>query len=125
MTQSGGGGGPFDYLMNWIYGILYFFSKPLVVFLTSITSIVALILGAIRDPAGAANAFLCRMIDVILIAWPTTPESYKLGSLLSGFANSFPVIGYGVVLEIAQALAGMAGLFVLIKIYKLLPFKAS
>lgn len=124
MAESGGGG-IFDYLLNWIYGIIYFFAKPLVVVLSSITSIIALVLGAIRDPGGAVNAFICRIIDLILIPWPSTPSSLKLGSLLSSFANAFPIIGYGIVLEIAQALGGIFALFVVIKIYKLLPFKAS
>lgn len=108
-----------------IFKIIYFFARPLVVICLSITSIVSLILGAISNPAGAVNAFICRIIDVILIPWPTTPESMKLGSLLSSFANAFPIVGYGIVLDIAQTLAGMGVLFVAIKIYKLIPFKAS
>lgn len=101
------------------------FFKPLIVIAFSITGVISVIIGAFLDPQGAANAFICRIIDLIDVALPRTPDSLKIGTLLTQVNNAVPVVGWGVVLDTFQMALAMLVVVIVIKIYKLIPFKMS
>lgn len=94
-------------------------------FFVAIGVLLVVLVGAVLDPGGAINAFLCFCIDIVAAVWPATPNDLKLGSLLASFAQSFPLVGWGIILEIIQTCVSMLVIVLLVKLYKLLPFKAS
>lgn len=89
----------------------------------------SILLGIIADPTGAAGHFICLTLDFILSPLPATPNALKISSLVAGMASalgqSFPLIGQGIFNEVFSGMAIAFGLLVGIKIYKLIPFKAT
>ena len=108
-----------------VFSILMVFLNPIVAVATGLTSIVAWLLGALADPQGAMNSIVNKTIDVIAAFLPSTPESLKLGFLLDSVAASMPAVGRGVISEIFVTISAMFGLVAIIKLYKLIPFKAT
>jgi hypothetical protein len=98
---------------------------PLFVLLISVTVIVALLLGCIANPSGAVNQFVCTILDLIAFVLPSTPPQFRVATILQSASNSMPLIGYGVVNEIYNTASGMFLISVAVRIYKLIPFKAS
>ncbi len=91
----------------------------------AITAPISLILGAIANPAGAVNGFLCRMIDLIALVFPSTPENLKIVNLLAATGDTIPLIGRSVVYDVFTTAAAMLAIVLLVKLYKLIPFKMS
>ena len=91
--------------------------------LKAVVPLIALILGAIADPTGAINSLVCRLIDFIAIPWPSTPESLKLANLLFPYPGS-TILEYSLTEMVSLALQFL-GIVLVIKLYKLIPFKAS
>jgi ABC-type dipeptide/oligopeptide/nickel transport system permease subunit len=91
----------------------------------AITAPIGIVLGAIANPEGAVNGFLCRIIDVVASAFPSTPNNLKLSSLLASAGDSIPLVGRAVVFDIFTTAAAMLTIVLLIKLYQLIPFKMS
>ena|ERR687885_2010937 len=89
----------------------------------------SILLGVIADPTGSFGYFICIMIEVILSPLPSTPESLKITNLISQFTQSlgdaYPVIGAGLLNEVFGSVGIVVGILVIVKIYKLIPFKMS
>lgn len=110
---------------NALFKIIADFFRPVVAIFTAITSAVALLLGAILDPGGAVNTFICKMIDIVDAVLPQTPNNLKIGSLVSSVGNAIPFVGSGIVYQTFQMAITMLSVVILIKVYKLIPFKAT
>lgn len=76
----------------------------------------------IRNPTGAVNTFMIFLFDNFYNYFLTTPEQFKVVSLLNSFAVEYPDIGWGVVYEIFSGMAGLFSLWAAVKIFKILPF---
>lgn len=111
--------------MQIIADLLAWFAKPILRIFLAIVSPVAWIIWAFANPQGAANLFICKIIDVVASVWPSTPDNLKVANLLGSIGGSIPIVGYGIVLDIAQMIGVMFGIVVIVKVYKLIPFKAT
>lgn len=111
--------------MGGLIKTLMSFLSPVVVFCSSLVSIVAFLLGALKNPQGWMNFVICSAIDYIAEFFPETPPGLRPGSLISSVASQMPAVGRGVVSDVFEAVAAIAALAIIIKIYKLLPFKMS
>ena len=76
----------------------------------------------IRNPNGAVNTFMIFLFDNFYSYFPSTPEQFKIVSLLNSFAAEYPDIGWGVVYEIFSGMSVLFGLWAAVKIFKILPF---
>jgi hypothetical protein len=105
------------------------FITPVVIFFASIGTVVAFLLGALANPQGWMNSVICTAIDYIASIFPSTPDDMKIGTvvstLINGLGSSIPIVGVGIIREIFTTFLTIAGLALAIKIYKLLPFKAT
>ena len=108
-----------------LFNDLFKYLKPLLKYALSFTAPIALVLGAINDPEGAINTFLIKGINLISVVFPSTPEDLKIASIINGLGDQLPLVGKAVIYEILQTLAVIFGLTLAIKIYKLIPFKAT
>ena len=111
--------------MAALFSALLQFLVPVIVFFVSVVAIVALLLGIVNDPAGAVNAFICMVIDMISGFFPSTPENLKIGNILASVGDRMPVFGRAVVYEVFQTIVVIAGIALVFKIYKLIPFKST
>jgi hypothetical protein len=94
---------------------LWWTSTPVfVIFCTAYT--------AIQNPRGAINTFLIHCIDVLMVAWPSTPNNFKIGTMLTAFSQQFPGIGWGAVSEIMTGIIGILTIAVTVKMLKFIPF---
>ena len=105
--------------------VLLQFLVPILVFAASCVTIIALILGAINNPEGAVNTFLVKMIDNISPLFPSTPENLKIFPILDSISERLPIIGRAIVYDVATTIGTIFAILIIIKIYKLIPFKAS
>lgn len=73
---------------------------------------------------GWLNDFACALVDIVIFILPRTPANLKISYLVSiHLANmSF---GQAVVIEIFTMISSFAAVVILIKLYKLIPFKMS
>lgn len=90
----------------------------------AIVGFISIVIGAISDPAGAVNSFICRMIDLISIVWPSTPESLKLSNIIFPQLGGLS-IGRAFLVEFFNTAFLMLGILLVVKLYKLIPFKAT
>lgn len=88
----------------------------------ALTTIICLIYQTIKNPEGALNQFMIMVLSSVLILFPSTPDNLKVGSLLSQFAAAFPQIGTCVLGEILSGIAGLAAVFLVVKLWRLMPF---
>lgn len=102
-----------------------FFLNPIASFCTALTGVVSLVLWCVANPQSAVNLFICKIIDVVSSVFPSTPPELKISTLLASLGGAVPLIGYGIFLDIAQLIFAMFSVVVIVKIYKLIPFKAT
>ena len=57
--------------------------------------------------------------------FPSTPENIKIANIINYISDQMPVVGKSVIFEILQTLGIIFSILVVIKIYKLIPFKAT
>lgn len=115
--------------MNFDFGaainaILEFF-KPVTVFFMSVGSLVAFLLGALQNPQGLMNQVVCTVIDVVTAVLPSTPQGLHISDFVSAAANQIPAVGRGIISEVLTTIASLSAIALAIKIYKLIPFKAT
>ena len=108
-----------------IIDVLNLFLKPVTVIFLSLTGAVGWLLAAIADPEGFMNMAVCWVIDLISWVFPSTPDSLKIYNIIVSLADKMPLIGYSIIMEILQSIGIIAGIALVVKIYKLIPFKAT
>ena len=111
--------------MTTLFNILLKYIKPVIVFCASLFTPVAIILGCIKNPQGAVNVFIVKIIDLIHPIFPSTPANLKVAYLINQVGDQMPLVGKAVLFEIFQIISTIIGITVVIKIYKLIPFKAT
>lgn len=73
---------------------------------------------------GWINDFMCLLIDIVLIILPSTPPTMKLSYLLSTALDKMS-FGQSIAVEIFTLLSSFLLVVIIIKVYKLIPFKMS
>lgn len=111
--------------MGKMFEILMEFLKPIVVVYSSIGVFISFLLGALKNPQGFMNSVICNAIDYIAFLFPSTPDNLKIGSFINAASATLPALGKAVIADIFITLLAMAGIALVIKIYKLLPLKAT
>mgnify|MGYP006888382439 CR=1 FL=1 len=111
--------------MQAIANLIAWFAKPIVRIFLAIVSPISWILWAFANPEGAANLFICKIIDLVALVLPSTPPQLKIGALISSAGGSVPIIGSGILFDVVQMIGVMLGVVLVIKVYKLIPFKAT
>lgn len=111
--------------MNAAISALMAFLKPIIVVFVSVFGIIAFLLGALADPQGWMNSVVIKTIDAFAFFLPSTPEELKIANLIASIADELPGFGKAVIFEIFQGIGGIVGISLAIKIYKLIPFKAT
>lgn len=104
--------------------VLGFFNPVNSIFVASF-SIVAWLLGAIQNPSGFLNGIICAVIDAVASILPSTPSTLKVGYLLDVASSSMPAIGRSVLSEVFITITAIFLLVAAVKLYKLIPFKAT
>lgn len=104
--------------------ILAFFS-PVVSLLSACVAIVGWLLGAIADPQGFMNGFVNAVVDAVASILPSTPSGLKIGSIINNVAGYMPGVGRAVITEIFVSISAIFVLVGAVKLYKLIPFKAT
>ena len=105
--------------------VLINFLVPVIVVCTGLIGIVAFLVAALNDPQGWMNSVVITTIDSIANVFPSTPEELKIGTIINTVGDSMPLVGRAVVKEVFVTISSMAGIALVVKIYKLIPFKAS
>lgn len=82
------------------------------------------VIAALRNPSGALNHFAIKVIDALASVWPSTPEGMTLAGILLGPTQQ---MGFGryVISEFFALCGSFMAVIVLVKLYKLIPFKAT
>jgi hypothetical protein len=111
--------------MGRLLSALALFFNPVITFCAAMAAIVAFLLGALANPQGLMNQIICRVIDYIAMLFPSTPPSLTVAGMLQSASTNMPAFGSGVIREVLSTLAIIFGLSLVVKIYKLLPFKAT
>lgn len=112
-------------IFNPLFFIFAQFLNPVVSVFIATTSIVSFLMAALLNPEGAVNKFANSVIDKVAIVFPSTPNNLKLGYLLDEATSSMPSVGRGIIGDIFVTISSMFAIVVVIKIYKLIPFKAT
>jgi hypothetical protein len=94
-------------------------------FLQGFFDFIALIWYIITHPFEFLSFLVCSAVGSIFHVLPSTPDNLKIANLISQLGSTFPLIGSGVIHELFTTVASIVGILVLIKVYKLLPFKMS
>ncbi len=105
--------------------VLINFLLPVIIVCSGLIGIVAFLVAALKDPQGWMNSVVITTIDAIAVFFPSTPDEYKIGTMINIVGDSMPLVGRIVVKEIFDTVSFIASLGLAIKIYKLIPFKSS
>lgn len=87
--------------------------------------IICFIYWCIKNPAGAINTFMIKLIDLIVGYFPSTPDQYKLINLFNNMLSQLSFLGADLLQEIVNIFVGILAIFslvLIIKLYKILPF---
>lgn len=106
--------------VSFIFG----FFSPLFLVLTLLGGTFATIAGAVADPRGWVNTSINFVIDYISSVFPQTPSNLKIANLIAS-APFVDVVGTRVIAETLLTVSAMAGVALIVKIYKLIPFKMT
>lgn len=78
-----------------------------------------------KDPLGFLNQCINWIIDLFAAILPSSPDSIKISTQVNSITNLTPGIGSGIIREMYNSFAQLAGFALIIKVYKLIPFKAT
>jgi hypothetical protein len=106
------------------YSLVTFFN-PVILIATSITGIVTFLIGAFENPSGWLSQVIKKLIDIVAAVLPETPDNLKVTNLLQSLYPETPSVGKYVLGEIVEVLITLSAIALVIKIYKLIPFKAT
>lgn len=104
---------------------IYSYLTPIARLAVTLAPVAVLLAATVADPAGALNSFFKLIIDAIVGQMPSTPENYKIGSLLGNLIGSLPSEIAFIGSWLSDTMNGiiiMLNLFLFIKLIKLLPF---
>ena len=107
-----------------LFDLLSWLSQSMVRLALAVVFPLGFLLESIFNPGGAVNYFACRLIDWIAGPWPETPENLKLGNMLTTATEQMGV-GQFVIRELFATASVMLGIVLIIKLYKLIPLKAT
>ena len=93
--------------------------------LTAIGEVFAVLVIAATDPTSFINTLICGLIDIVSIPFPSTPTELKLSSIVNLLSSTLPVFGKAIIESIIGTVRDLFVLYISIKIYKLIPFKAT
>lgn len=89
----------------------------------------SVLLGFLTNPGGVITAFACPILQAIFQFFPSTPDDMKViklfDNMIATFDQTFPIIGGGIFNEVLSSISAYFGIILLVKIYKLIPFKAT
>lgn len=111
--------------MIGIFQLVKNLAGPAIRVLTAIVPVVSVLITTVANPTGAVNKLLVSFIDFIAQFWPSTPEQLKLANLIAGPLESGTTVGQAIIVDLFQTAFLMLSVIVLIKLYKLIPFKAT
>lgn len=97
---------------------------PFYTVITLITAALTTLAGAIADPQGWLNSSICFVIDFVSDRFPQTPANLKLTTLIAS-APFVSAVGTRVITETLVIISAFAGIALVVKIYKLIPLKAT
>ncbi|MCT0252346.1 hypothetical protein [Synechocystis sp. CS-94] len=83
------------------------------------------LVAVITNPFGAINAGINAVVDAVANVLPSTPENLKLSNIASDLGEAVPLVGTAVIRAVLNTFIELGGLALIIKIYKLIPFKAT
>jgi hypothetical protein len=83
------------------------------------------LVAVITNPFGAINAGINAVVDAMANVLPSTPENLKLSNIASDLGEAVPLVGTAVIRAVLNTFIELGGLALIIKIYKLIPFKAT
>jgi hypothetical protein len=112
-------------IFNPILNVIIAFLNPITAVISTSGTVVAFLVSTLNNPEGAINKFANSVIDKIALVLPSTPNNLKLGYLLDQSTALMPAFGRNVIAEIFATISSMFAVIVVIKIYKLIPFKAT
>ena len=122
MNRFNSGGELVEFVLNTVLQMQQM--PPSFIVAGALMPVLGLVVGAANDPQGWANSVLYGAVDVLAFAWPSTPDSLKVGSILQNLSGSLP-FGYRIISEFFQSVGLIFTFWAGIKLYKLLPFKFS
>lgn len=111
--------------MKALLDALNFLLSPLTAIFVAISLTIPALIGAFKDPAGFVNTQICKLIDLVAGALPSTPANMKMGFMLSFASDMIDPSLRGIFSEIINLIFSLLSIVVIIKIYKLIPFKAT
>lgn len=103
--------------LNVIWQQLTPISKSLI----TLVPLVSFLGGALADPQGFANSFMCGAVDLIVAAFPSTPNEYKIGTLVTNLTTEFPESSYLFVTTF-EGIFGIFAIYLGVKALRFLPF---
>ena len=93
--------------------------------ITALATIIGILVLAFTDPAGSINQFICFLIDIVSAPFPPTPDYLKLSFIINSLSSFMPIFGKSLIESIIGTIRDLFILYSVIKIYKLIPFKAT
>ncbi len=93
--------------------------------ITALATIIAVLVLAFTDPAGFINQLICALIDIVSFPFPPTPDALKLSFIINSLSSFMPIFGKSLIESIIGTIRDLFILYSIIKIYKLIPFKAT
>lgn len=99
--------------------------SPLVVLADALLNAVGWVAAACLSPISFLNFAFCSLIDLLVSVWPVTPDNLKIAHLVAQVADQMPAVGADIIWDILESIAIIFFMSALIKIYKLIPFKAT
>jgi hypothetical protein len=90
---------------------------------------ISILLAFLINPGGVVSEWSCKILKFIFGFFPSTPDNLKLSTLfvkaISSFDKTFPIFGGGMLKETINTVFAVAAIILVVKIYKLIPFKAT
>jgi hypothetical protein len=99
--------------------------QPVIALATGAIGLVTFLAAGLADPSGWCNSIICTVIDHISSVFPSTPSNLTIASFVQSVAGALPQFGMSVIYDIMSTIASIMALSLVIKIYKLIPFKAT
>lgn len=87
-----------------------------------ICAILCFITECIANPKGAINTFIIHFIDISASILPSTPPQLTLSGFLSSYQATNPLFSVGILSEIFTIVFPLLSIYLVIKLYKFLPF---
>lgn len=111
-------------LFNEVWGVLENIWNFIKDTLDFVKEVLEWIVAIFKDPLGFFNQCINYIIDLMAIILPSTPENLKIGALISS-AGSTTGLGKSLISTLFETFSQLAGIALVIKVYKLIPFKMT